>query len=292
MRIGVKTVLRPMLNPRWPVGVQRRLIDAAGLVSVTAADTTRTAVTLGGRPAERYVSDSGEADGAVLYLHGGGYVVGSPSTHRPICSHLAASSQSEVFSLDYRLAPEFPYPAALDDVVSAYQELLDNGIPASKIVLSGDSAGGGLVLSAMLRIREAGIELPAGAAVISPWVDLSLAQTHECDNDPMLQVSWLRQNAERYLSTSAITPDLDPLAADLKGFPPLLIHVGSDEILLRDAERLAEHARQCGVAVEFTVLTGLWHVVHLHAGLVPEATTAVNDMGRFIHAVRATGTSS
>ncbi|WP_237707844.1 alpha/beta hydrolase [Hoyosella subflava] len=288
MRLGVQLLLRPVLNPAIPVPVQRRLIAAVSGASMLPRNTVVEKVTLGTRPADRVSIRGNSTVGSVLYLHGGGYTVGSPATHRPLAAHLAKAAGAEVYSLDYRLAPETAYPGAVDDVVAAYQALLADGVQPSTTVIAGDSAGGGLTMAALLRIRDAGMPLPAGAVLLSPWLDLTLDQLADRP-DPMLQVSWLRKCAELYVGSKdvagAITSELDPLTTDISRLPALLIHVGSDEILFNDSERLAEHARTAGIPVEYRVFDGLWHVVHLHAGLVAESTAAVGEAGRFIREV-------
>lgn len=298
MRLTIRSFLRPLLNPWIPVKLQRRLVDVVGLVSRVPAGTHRAPAMLGDRPAERITVGGDEPARTVLYLHGGGYTVGSLRTHRPIAAHLAEAANAEVYMLDYRRAPEAPYPSAVDDTVAAYHSLLDQGVDPNLLVIAGDSAGGGLAIAALLRLRDDGRALPAGALLISPWLDLTLSDTTDIDNDPMLQLSWLKQCAKSYVGPhdpgpydprphdpGSLPSELAPLHADLHGLPPLFIHVGTDEILLHDSERMADRARDAGVDVEFTVLQGLWHVIHLNAGLVAESTAAVTEAGKFVRRV-------
>ncbi|MBD8507132.1 alpha/beta hydrolase [Hoyosella sp. G463] len=281
MRLAIRTGVRPVLSARMPLRFQRPLIAAASLISARPGGITRRDITLADRSAEQASHTTSDSRTMVLYLHGGGYTLGSPSTHRPIAAYLARSARATVTTLDYRLAPEHPYPAALEDAVAAYGALLADGVPPGRIVLAGDSAGGGLVLATALRLRSSSAPMPAALVLISPWVDLSLSDLNDT-RDPMLTAPWLRECARRYIADGTLADELDPLHADLAGLPPTLIHVGSDEILLNDAQRLAARAKGAGVDVTLTVLDGLWHVVHLHSGLLRAATQAIDDIGEFV----------
>ena len=217
---------------------------------------------------------------AVLYLHGGGFTIGSPRTHRALAAHLAAASGATVHLLDYRLAPEHPFPAGLDDALAAYRELLDRGADPACTALAGDSAGGWLALTAALRLRDAGDPLPAVLGLVSPWLDLRGTEWPADRSDAMLRPSWLRRCAADFAAGADLDgPDLAPLVADLGGLPPIVAHVGSEEILLPDAVRLAVEARAAGVPVELRRWDGLWHVAHASAGMVPESTAAVTALG-------------
>ncbi len=289
MRLAVRTAVRPILSARMPLRLQRHLIAGASLISARPGGITRRTISLGSRSAEQITHTTSDPGTVVLYLHGGGYTVGSPATHRPIAAYLARSARAAVAMLDYRLAPEDPYPAAVEDAVAAYGALLADGIPPGRVVIAGDSAGGGLALATALRLRASEAPMPAALVLISPWVDLSVSDLSET-RDPMLTAPWLRECARRYIAGGTLTDELDPLRANLAGLPPILIHVGSDEILLHDAKRLAAHAREAGVDVTLTVLDGLWHVVHLHSGLLRAATRAIDDIGGFVR--HATGSDT
>jgi acetyl esterase/lipase len=223
---------------------------------------------------------------AVLYLHGGGYSFGSMANYRELGSRLALSCQARVLLPDYRLAPEHPHPAAVEDALACYQWLLGRNVPPDELAVAGDSAGGGLTLALLLRLKQEGLPLPAAAVCISPWGDLSCrGESYErlCEADPMLTRELLLGCAERYAAGQDIAnPLISPVHGDFSGLPPLLIQVGGDEILLSDAERVYEAARAAGVDARLTVLEGLWHVVHLFATAVPEARTAIADIGRFL----------
>jgi acetyl esterase/lipase len=215
----------------------------------------------------------------VLYLHGGGFTVGSPATHRALAAHLALASGATVHLVDYRLAPEHPFPAAVDDAVAAYRDLLTRGAEPGHTALVGDSAGGWLALTTALRLRADGDRLPAVLGLVSPWLDLSGASWPD-RIDPMLQLAWLHRCATAFAAGADVTaPVFAPLTVDLSGLPPMVVHVGSEEILLPDAVDLARTARAAGVPVDLRRLDGLWHVAHASAGLVAESTAAVGDLG-------------
>jgi acetyl esterase/lipase len=235
---------------------------------------------LGRRPAEILTPAAGDAGATVLYLHGGGFTTGSPATHRALATHLAAASGATVHVLDYRLAPEHPYPAALDDVLAAFWELLDRGATPDRTAIAGDSAGGWLALTAALWLRDSGDPGPAALGLISPWLDLTGSTLPEGRRDAMLRPSWLHRCARDF--GGGIDPgsaELAPLLADLAGLPPITVQVGSEEILLDDAVRLARRARAAGVPVDLRRLDGLWHVAHASAGLVAASTAAVDALG-------------
>ncbi|TFV62404.1 UNVERIFIED_ORG: alpha/beta hydrolase [Bacillus sp. AZ43] len=279
MRAGVRGLVRPVLGPRTPVALQRRWLAAVTRPTPLAEGVTVRSGRLGRRPTEIATPD-GEPRGTVLYLHGGGFTTGSPATHRALATHLAAASGATVHVLDYRLAPEHPFPAAVDDVLAAHRELLDRGATPAGTAIAGDSAGGWLALTAALRIRDAGDPTPAALGLISPWLDLRGEARPADRTDAMLRPSWLRRCARDFAGDrDPGAPELAPLEADLTGLPPIAVHVGSEEILLEDAVRLAHRARAAGVPVDLRRLDGLWHVAHASAGLVTASTAAVNALG-------------
>jgi len=239
-------------------------------------------------PAE-WLRPAGAAAGrVVLYLHGGGYVIGSPRSHRHLAAAIAAAGQASALLLDYRLAPEHPYPAAVDDATGAYRWLLDQGIAPEHIVIGGDSAGGGLTVATLLALRDARLPLPAGGVCISPWVDLTCSggsYRTKAAVDPIVTRTGVEEMARAYLGRSAArTPLASPLFADLRGLPPLLIHVGSDEVLLDDAVQLADRARAAGVDATLEVWDRMIHVWHWFLPMLDEAQAAVDAIGRFTRA--------
>jgi epsilon-lactone hydrolase len=229
------------------------------------------------------VADSGRV---VLYLHGGGYVIGSPRSHRHLAAAIADAARASALLLDYRLAPEHPYPAAVEDATAAYRWLLDGAVAPGRIVIAGDSAGGGLTVATLLALREAGLPLPAAGVCISPWVDLTCGgETYrtKAAADPIVTRAGVAQMAQAYLgATPPRSPLASPLFADLRGLPPLLIHVGSEEVLLDDARLLAERARAAGVEVGLEVYERMIHVWHWFLPMLDEAQSAVEAIGRFV----------
>ena len=227
------------------------------------------------------------ATGAVLlYLHGGGYVACSPTTHRPITCAFADQG-FRVYAPDYRMAPEHSFPAAIQDAVAVYKALLGDGIPAGKIVVGGDSAGGGLALAMMLSLRVAGVPLPAAAVLFSPWTDLAATGESLRTNDKrcaMFRGGRIADGGRFYLgSADAKNPLASPLYADLAGLPPMIIHVGADEVLLDDSTRLAEKARAAGASVEIKIWPVVPHVWQIVPNM-PEARQSIEEASAFLTA--------
>jgi monoterpene epsilon-lactone hydrolase len=227
----------------------------------------------------------------ILYLHGGGYYFCSPRSHRSLAFGLATRARAPAFSLDYRLAPEARFPAALDDALAAYRQLLTSGIPAKSIVIAGDSAGGGLALATLVALRDAGNPLPAGGVLFSPWTDLGASGASIRTNDgadPMFSGPAIGRAAEIYLGdTPATHPYASPVYADLQGLPPLFIQVGSTEVLLDDSRRVAQSARAAGVAVELQVWPDMPHVWQIFTPFIPEARRALDGAAAFVREVAA-----
>ena len=243
-------------------------------------------VDAGGVPCE-WQATADHGDGVVLYVHGGGYVAGSVASHRNLTGHLAKASGCRVLSVDYRLAPEHPHPAPVDDAVTAYRWLLDQGIDASNIAISGDSAGGGLTVATQLAIRDQGLPMPAASVPISPWVDMSASgesfQTR-ADLDPMVSHENIAGIAANFLGPDGDPDDplASPLCGDLTGLPPMLIHVGDHEVLLSDSQALAAKAEAEGVDVTLEVWPEMIHVWHSLAGMCDEADEAIAKAAEFI----------
>jgi acetyl esterase/lipase len=243
-------------------------------------------VNAGGVPAEWVSAEGSAADRAVLYLHGGGYIIGSVRTHRVLMAGLSQASGARVLGLEYRLAPEHPFPAPVEDAVAAYRWLLAEGYDAANIAVAGDSAGGGLTVSVMVQLRYLGLPMPGAAVCFSPWVDLEgvgESMDTNAEIDPMVQREGLSFMAEVYLDgCDPRAPLAAPLYADLRGLPPALIQVGSAETLLDDSTRLAENARAAGGDVELDVWEDMIHVWHLFAPMLPEGREALAQAGEFI----------
>lgn len=226
----------------------------------------------------------------VLYLHGGGYIVGSPITHRNLTTRLVRYAQSRVFAINYRKSPEYPYPYALEDALHAYQWLLEQGIDAKDIVIAGDSAGGNLTLVTLLAIRDKNLPKPAGGVCLSPWTDLTAkgeSMRFNKGSDPMIPSRRVRHAAKLHANGMRLEdPRLSPIFADLEGLPPLLIHVGDNEVLLSDSTRFAAKAKDSGVDVELKVWRNAPHVFQLFAGIVPQSNQSLREIGHFVQRVR------
>ncbi len=276
-----------LVRPPFTMGAQRVISSTLARCVPVERGLDRSCLPCGGdllRPAV------GVPDGAVLYLHGGAFCMGSAATHRAITSRLASRSHSEVWVPNYRLAPEHPYPAALDDALECFRQMLIAGHPADRIVLAGDSAGAGLALALAFRLREQGLPMPGGLLLCSPWVDLSFdgeSMRLNARLDPMLSRLRLMICARHYRGDEGRqNPGCSPLFAEFGGMPPMLIQVGSDELLLDDAIRLAQRAAVHGADVRLTQFSGMWHGFQLHAGLLPIAATALDQAGAFIAGCR------
>jgi acetyl esterase/lipase len=249
-------------------------------------DVKRERVSANGVAAEWFTAPGAAADRVVLYLHGGGYVMGSINTHRDLIGRISRAAQARVLALDYRLAPEHPFPAAVDDAFAGYRYLLDNGLRSSRIVVAGDSAGGGLTLSTLVVVRDAGLPLPAAAVCLSPWVDfegLGESMKTRAHVDPVASKEGTSLLAQAYLAgKDPRTPLAAPLYADLKGLPPMLIQVGDHETLLDDSTRVAARARAAGVEMKLEVWPEMIHVWQAFASFLPEGQEAVEGIGKFI----------
>jgi len=260
-----------LLVPRPPLGTKTRNFSLNGLPARTV--TVRDA-----RPGTE-----------VLFLHGGAYSVGSFRNYGHFTWRLGKAARARVLALDYRMAPEHPYPAALNDALAGYCWLLDQGAKPDRILLAGDSAGGGLTLALLLKLRDEGVPLPAGAVALSPWTDLATtgASLHtKADTDPMLVASEIPHHAAMYLGgADPRDPYASPLYGDPRGLPPTLIQAGGDEVLLDDGVRMAEKMQAAGCDVELQVWPRMPHVFQLLATVMPEAQAAVAEIARFARRV-------
>ena len=240
--------------------------------------------TLGSVPAEHY-RPRGAQDRHLLYLHGGGYTMGSPATHRNLSCRLAKAARAHCWSVDYRLSPEHPHPAGLDDAFSAWMALIGRHDP-SRCVLAGDSAGGGLACALLDRLVRRDLPLPSAVYLMSPWTDLSLSGAsiqHNRTNDPMVPPRYLPLLVDAYRGPLEPThPSVSPLFAPMEGWPPILVHAGDREVLPDDSVRLAERARRAGVHVELEVWPGQTHVFPAFAPLLPEGRRALREGGAFL----------
>ena len=269
---------------RW-----RQLARAIG--GDTAASVLR--VDADGVPAELVSSGEASSGRAILYLHGGGYVIGSPATHRELARRLSVAADADVLAIDYRLAPENPFPAAVEDAVSAYRWLVGQGCDPAGVAIAGDSAGGGLTVATLVSLRDQGLPLPACGVCLSPWVDMEGigdSMTSRAALDPMVQREGLVGMAETYLGgADSRTPLAAPLYADLHGLPPLLIQVGTSETLYDDATRLSTRAEAAGVETCFESWDEMIHVWHLFAPMLDDGQRAIERIGEFVRGKTTVG---
>ena len=259
---------------------------------IRTVDVRTQETMLGGVPAVSIEIDGVESGGVVLYLHGGAYVLGTASAGAGLASDLARRVGARAVSVDYRLAPEHPYPAGLSDAVAAYRALLDSGLDPDRMCVAGESAGGGLALATLVALKDHGLPSPACAVLMSPWADLTLSGssiTGKADVDPALTAQGLRHRAADYAGDADPAKDLiSPLFADLTGLPPLLVQAGSHEILLDDATRLAAKAAAADVAVTLDITPGVPHVFQGFAAMLDDGGAALDRAGAFVRSHLAT----
>jgi monoterpene epsilon-lactone hydrolase len=253
-----------------------------------APDVRKTPIAVGGIGAIEVTIDGTDSADVILYFHGGVYVIGSAAATVPLVSDLARRTGTKVITVDYRLAPENPYPAALEDARAAYEGLLLQRIDPGRIALAGESAGAGLAVATLLALRDAGKPLPSSAFLMSPYADLTLSGESVVDKealDPLLTPDGLRRRVTDYVADAdAADPYISPVQGDLSGLPPMLIQVGSHEILLSDAIRLAARAATADVAVTLDVVPGVPHVFQAYAAVLDEGDAALDRAAAFITA--------
>jgi epsilon-lactone hydrolase len=260
----------------------RELISAQPLPD----EVTVTAATLGGVATAEVTVAGVELRHVVLYFHGGVYVIGDAFLAAELASQIGRRTQAKVISVDYRLAPEHPFPAAVDDALTAYEALLNNGIAPSGIAFAGESAGGGLAIATLVNARDHGLPLPAAALVMSPYADLTLAGTTletRREADPLLSRELLQPRVADYTSgQDAALGLISPIFADLSGLPPLIIQAGTHEVLLDDAIRLAQQAAAADVEVTLDITPGVPHVFQAYHAILDEATAALDRAGQLL----------
>lgn len=265
----------------------RAAMAAAFSAFPSASEVKCEPVDAGGVKAEWITASNAAPDRVVLYLHGGGYVMGSIETHRELTARLSKAAQARCLSLDYRLAPENSFPAAVDDSIAAYRWLLAQGIKPGRIVVAGDSAGGGLTVATLIAVRDIGAPAPAAGVCISPWVDLvaeGRSMTTRAARDPMVSREMVQKIAKLYVGEDGDLrePLAAPINADLSGLPPLLIQVGDAETLLDDATRLADRAKEAGGDVTLEIWEEMPHIWHICAPILPEGQEAIDKIGEFV----------
>ncbi len=286
---NLEAILRQSAFPAGSdVSEQRRLLRELTSAQPLPADVTVTAAALGGVPTAEITVDGTGPGRVVLYFHGGVYVLGDAAGAAGLASQVGRRTRAKVISVDYRLAPEHPYPAAVDDALAAYQALLDNGTAPSDIAFAGESAGGGLGIATLVNARDHGLPLPAAAFVMSPYADLTLAGTTmdtKREADPLLSRELLQARVPDYTAGhDAALGFISPVFADLSGLPPLLIQAGTHEVLLDDAVRLARQAATADVEVTLDITPGVPHVFQAYYPILDEAAAALDRAGKLLSA--------
>lgn len=278
-----------LLNENVALDVSRKRFERVNALSRLPSGVMIFQAEYNGVPVEIVDPEYQSHARTVLYCHGGGFCIGSPKTHRELTAWLAKTLRARIVVPDYRLAPEHPYPAAPDDVMSVYQGLLASGVSSNNIVIIGDSAGGNLAMVTLRRLKALGERLPAGAVLYSPWVDLRCmteSYVTKQSADPMLSGPWLRKMREFYCQGEALNnPDISPVLSDFSGMPPILIHVGSEEVLLNDSLLLARHLKEQGGGVQLKVWEKLWHVFQAQVEFFQPARQSVHETSDFLASV-------
>lgn len=282
---ALRLLFKPVMRPQVPIAFQRSWAQALTLINLPAPDVDTEYAMFGDVPCEILLPKQAPQR-TIVFLHGGAYVIGSPSTHRAITSYLAADAQARVIVPDYRLAPEHPWPAALDDAVASFREVHGRFGPAA---LGGDSAGGGLALSCAQKLRDVDSPTPEALLLISPWVDMSNSHPSHVERahrEPMLRADWSQHSMKAFINGQGEPEDprWSPLFADLRGLPRTRIHVGSEEILHDDAVALEAAMREAGVDASLRIFEGLWHDFHMHARMLPRARDGIRDLAAFLTA--------
>jgi epsilon-lactone hydrolase len=288
-RENLDAILRQSAFPAdIDVSELRRLLRELTSAQPLPPGVTVTAAALGGVPTAEITIDGTEPRHVVLYFHGGVYVLGDAVQAAGLAAQVARRTSATVISVDYRLAPEHPYPAAVDDALAAYQAVLDGGTAPSDIAFAGESAGGGLAVATLVNARDHGLPLPAAAYLMSPYADLTLAGTTmdtKRDADPLLSPEALQARVPDYTAgQDAALPLISPIFADLTGLPPLIIQAGTHEVLLDDAIRLAGQAAVADVQVTLDITPGVPHVFQAYAPILDEAAAALDRAGQFLSA--------
>ena len=284
---SIVSLLRSRPGPETPdIGYSRAAYEKLAVLLGGAPDAKCEKVDADGVPAEWVAAPGIDSQRAVLYLHGGGYAIGSINTHRRLAYDISAASSARVLLIDYRLAPEHPFPAAVDDAAKAWRWLLQQGFTSDRLAIAGDSAGGGLTIATLVNLRDRKLGLPACAVAISPWIDLEgqgASITTRAAQDPMVQKAGLLWMAGLYLAgKDPRTPLAAPLHADLTGLPPVLVQVGTAETLLDDATRLAEKLYRAGGDVRLAGWPDMLHVFPFFAPILSEGRDGCREIGQFI----------
>jgi len=288
LRLLMRGAGRFALNPRLPYSKQRTRLDALNSGRPLPHGTVVLPVEVGGRPALRVSGPSADPSRLVVHLHGGGYCTGSPATAKVFAAHLARAAHTPVLLPDYRLAPEHPFPAALDDALAVWRSITGDVAPA-RVALFGDSAGAGLAVATALHLRDAGEPGPGALGLISPWLDLTADRNSNparARRDPLLSQEWLADCVRSYAGgRDPADPALSPLFASPSGLPPLFVVAASDDVLVPDADQFVLAARDAGIDVHYTRVSRLWHDYPLQAGMLAAADRSVEHLAAFLQQV-------
>ncbi|MEH6563804.1 MAG: alpha/beta hydrolase [Halopseudomonas sp.] len=285
LRGMLRIFFRGLIRPPVPIGLQRLVLAILTSAMPIPSGVSRRREQIAYRPCLWHRPKSGGDGRVLLYLHGGAFILGSPATHRALCSALVKFGQWDLCALDYRLAPTYPSPAARDDCIAAYQALLTRGYQPNQITLAGDSAGGNLVLVTALRLHELGLPLPDSLVCFSPVTDFAGEQLHNPPaGDPLIHPAWMDLARDAYCQPGQdrSDPAVSPLNGNLATLPRLLLQVGEDELLLNDSLRLAEKARAQGAQVRLERYEQLWHVFQAHTGLLKVSDEALQRVVDFV----------
>jgi len=280
------------VSPARDVRELRRGLESRTSILPPASRVKISATTVDGVHCEWHVPEGCENAPVILYLHGGGFVMGSPATHRRLVSYIARAAKMRAFVPNYRLAPENRFPAALDDALKMYRHLCARE-DVARLAIGGDSAGGNLATATLLALRDAGESLPAACFLMSPWLDMTATgeslQTRAA-SDPWFRPEHVAPTVAIVFSESETrNPLVSPVFADVSKLPPILVHVGDDEILLSDSTRLVDNIRQAGGDVELRIWAGMWHVFQFFVGQMPESSRSIREIGEFLRAKVGTG---
>ncbi len=301
MKISWRARLIRRITSRFVKGIDTSTVDIAHIVDMRerlnkisrflkrALGVSVEPTTVNGLAAEWLRPKHAAAGKVLLYLHGGAYLVGSCRTHRQMVSHIARAAGINVLVPEYRLAPEDPFPAAMDDAVGVYRSLLEDGFSAADIFIGGDSAGGGLTVATLLSLRHEGLPMPAAAVLLSPYLDVTASgesATTRAEQDPWFDPKDMHIVADHYCGEGVDlqNPLISPVFANVAGLPPTFIQVGDDEILLSDSTRFAEKMKAAGLDVEIEIWPGMWHVFQLFIGKMPESRRAIKRIGAYLKA--------
>jgi monoterpene epsilon-lactone hydrolase len=285
IRLFLRTVTKKNQVAKQPVDVTRERIAKLMSMAKLPQHVRFEKAECDGIKAEWNIPDDVQTNGVILYLHGGAYVSCSIETHRPLVARIAKAAKTKALSIEYGLAPEHPFPAGLNDAIKVYSWLLNQGYDHNKIVIVGDSAGGGLTIATALKLRDLNIALPAAAICMSPWLDLTCSHDSGVrldKKDLMLSAEAGKIFAGFYAGNDLKNPYVSPYYADLKGLPPLLIHVSDSEIVLDENVGFEKKAKAAGVHIQFEIWKDMTHVWHGYAPILPEAIKAIKKIGSYI----------